>query len=132
MPIEKSERSIIKIIAEMVREGETEEKIIRNLCELGAMEDEARRMVLIAHAQTYDSLKEEISRIVESNISAEKPFLRDFLKKQISETAKRKVLPGPEEKQKRNQGNAESKEKGKAFKRRSRKKKRVNAEKQGL
>ncbi|HLD58201.1 MAG TPA: hypothetical protein VI977_00990 [archaeon] len=101
MPIEKSERSIIKIIAEMVREGETEEKIIRNLCELGAMEDEARRMVLIAQAQTYDSLKEEISRIVESNISAEKPFLRDFLKKQISETAKRKVLPGPEEKQKK-------------------------------
>ncbi|MBN1940619.1 MAG: hypothetical protein JW772_00390 [Candidatus Diapherotrites archaeon] len=84
-------RSIMKIIAEMVRQGEPEDNIIKTLRELGVGEDEARRLLLVAQAQTFEMLKTEISRIIESHVSEDKPVLRDFLKSQVSETAKQKM-----------------------------------------
>jgi hypothetical protein len=92
MPAEKSEKGIIKIISEMIREGETEDKILKTLKALGAKDDEARRMLLVSQAQTFDQLKTEIGRIVETQISGDKPILKEMIKAQIEDSAKKRLF----------------------------------------
>ncbi|MDD5163026.1 MAG: hypothetical protein PHD95_02345 [Candidatus ainarchaeum sp.] len=92
MPEEKSEKGIIKIIGEMLREGETEDKIIKTLQGLGAKDDEAKRMLLVAQAHTFDQLKSEIGRIIETQISGDKPILREIIKSQIEEAARKRMF----------------------------------------
>ncbi|GEM_PF-3156839 len=88
------ERSIMQIISEMVREGETEDKIVETLSNLGITEAEAKRLLLVAQSHTFELLKSEIEKIVESHISEQKPELKNYIKKQISNAAeKRLALP---------------------------------------
>jgi len=89
---DKSRRSIMKIISEMVRNGEPEDRIIKTLRELGIGDDEARRLLLVAQAQTFDLLKNEIGKIVESQISKENTALKEMITSQATQTAKERIV----------------------------------------
>src|SRR3989338_6899937 len=69
---EKSEASIIEIIQKMVREGESEEKIIQSLKTLGVAPDKAKRLLLLGQADTFALLRSEITKIVKQSIEEQR------------------------------------------------------------
>ena len=69
---EKSEASIIQIIQKMVREGESEEKIIQSLKTLGVAPDKAKRLLLLGQADTFALLRSEITKIVKQSIEEQR------------------------------------------------------------
>lgn len=77
-----SEPSIIEIIQTMVREGESEEKILQTLQQLGVEPQKAQRLLLLAQADTFALLRSEISKIVKQDVDAEKQNLNVFVQQQ--------------------------------------------------
>src|SRR6185295_11437565 len=77
-----SEPSIIEIIQNMVREGETEEKILQTLNQLGVDPKKAQRLLLLAQADTFALLRSEISKIVKQNVDVEKQGMTIFVQQQ--------------------------------------------------
>ncbi|AJF60645.1 MAG: hypothetical protein QT03_C0001G1164 [archaeon GW2011_AR10] len=69
---EKSEASIIEIIQKMVRDGESEEKIIQSLKTLGVAPDKAKRLLLLGQADTFALLRSEITKIVKQSIEEQR------------------------------------------------------------
>ncbi len=67
--------SIIEIIQKMVQEGQPREKIVQTLLDLGVNEEQAKKLLLIAEADTFTLLRKEISSIVkEEFINNQKGF----------------------------------------------------------
>ncbi|MEK6970534.1 MAG: hypothetical protein AABW68_02455 [archaeon] len=73
------EPSIIEIIQNMVKEGESEEKVLSTLSQLGVDPKKAQRLLLLAQADTFALLQNEISKIVKQNIETEKKGLNQFI-----------------------------------------------------
>lgn len=94
---EKSEASIIEVIQDMVKEGETEEKIVETLKELGVEESKAKRLLLLGQADTFALLRSEISKIVLADVENEKPKLVQLIQEE-AEKAKDVVAKKVEEK----------------------------------
>ena len=82
---EKPEASIIELIEEMVRAGESEKRIIESLKDLGVKEEQAKKLLLIGEADTFTLLKSEIRKIVKDTVEKE----REELSKQIKEEVKK-------------------------------------------
>ena len=61
--------SIIKIIQTMVQNNEPEEKIIKTLQSLNVSKEQAKRLLLIAQADTFTLLQSEINKIVDKEVS---------------------------------------------------------------
>jgi hypothetical protein len=80
--------SIIETIRKMVAEGESEEKIIRTLKDLGVEPDKAKRLVLLGQADTFALLKNEISKIVTAEIEKNKPALHETIKEEAGKISK--------------------------------------------
>lgn len=76
---EQQQASIIEVIQEMVRNGESEESIIKSLEQLGIEPDKAKRLLLVGQADTFALLQNEISKIVRNQIESEKPKLVEYL-----------------------------------------------------
>ncbi len=94
---EKSEKSIMEIISEMVREGESEENIRGTLKSVGVKEKEINRLLLVAQAHTFELLKSEIDKIIELHVSDKKPALKELIKFQVTKAAEQKIpVPKPE------------------------------------
>ena len=83
----KNEASIIEVIDKMVREGESEEKIIRTLKDLGVEPEKAKRLLLLGQADTFSLLKGEIKKIVEKEIEEEKPVMKKFIEEEAMSSA---------------------------------------------
>jgi hypothetical protein len=83
------EASIIETISKMVREGKSEKKIISELKVLGIKEEQARKLLLLAEADTFDLLKAEIKKIVRQDLMAEQPFIKKFIKTEVELEEKR-------------------------------------------
>ncbi|MBT4870403.1 MAG: hypothetical protein HON47_02425 [Candidatus Diapherotrites archaeon] len=66
------DKSIIQIMQKMVRDNEPEEKIVQTLRSLGVSDKQAKRLLLIAQADTFTLLGSEINKIVKETVSAEK------------------------------------------------------------
>ena len=79
--------SIIDIIQKMVREGETEEKIINSLKDLGVDPEKAKRLLLLGQADTFALLKGEIKKIVIQEMEGEKPTLKKFIQEEAVSSA---------------------------------------------
>ncbi len=77
-----AEPSIIEIIQTMVREGESEEKILQTLQQLGVEPQKAQRLLLLAQADTFALLRSEISKIVKQDVDAEKNNLNVYVQQQ--------------------------------------------------
>lgn len=84
MPANK-EASIIEVIQNMVREGETEEKIIQNLKELGVEPEKAKRLLLLGQADTFALLRSEISNIAKSDVESNVVKLQETVNKKMIE-----------------------------------------------
>ncbi|MCX6798538.1 MAG: hypothetical protein NTW59_00360 [Candidatus Diapherotrites archaeon] len=72
--------SIIQVIQEMVKNGESEERIIKSLRDLGIEEEKAKRLLLLGQADTFALLQNEIGKIVKNNLENEKPELIGYIK----------------------------------------------------
>ncbi len=82
-----AEPSIIEIIQTMVREGESEDKILQTLQQLGVEPQKAQRLLLLAQADTFALLRSEISKIVKQDVDAEKQNLNAFVQQQVQTAA---------------------------------------------
>lgn len=56
--------SIIQVIQKMVQEGQPREKIVSTLKDLGVNDEQAKKLLLIAEADTFTLLKKEIGSMV--------------------------------------------------------------------
>ncbi len=81
------EPSIIEIIQNMVAEGESEDKIIRTLRDLGVDESKAKRLLLVGQADTFALLRSEIKKIVTQYVELEKPKLVTFIEEEGNKAA---------------------------------------------
>ena len=91
---EKSEASIIEIIQKMVRDGESEEKIVRTLKELGVEPDKAKRLLLLGQADTFALLQSEIGKIVKGEMEKERPQMKKYIEdssSEVSESIRQKI-----------------------------------------
>ncbi len=85
----KSEASIIEIIEKMVRNGESEDRILKSLVELGIEPEKAKRLLLLGQADTFALLRREIKKIVDQEIELQKPVLKKFIEEQTIDAAYR-------------------------------------------
>lgn len=67
-----TDKSIIQIIQKMVQDNEPEEKVISTLLSMGVTEDQAKRLVLIAQADTFTLLSSEIEKIVSERVAVQR------------------------------------------------------------
>ncbi len=77
------ESNIIKTIQDMLRAGESEESIIKALKEMGISEDQAKRLLGIAQADTLALLQAEIGKIVREQLENNMPMLQTHIDKEI-------------------------------------------------
>jgi hypothetical protein len=84
----QSQASIVSIIREMVKAGESEETIIKSLQELGIKEKDAKRLLLVGEADTFALLENEINKMVKEYFDKEKPSLVKYIKDKVGETEK--------------------------------------------
>jgi len=78
------ESSIIEIIQEMVADGESEDKILGTLRDLGVPIEKAKRLLLVGQADTFALLRSEISKIVKSDLDLEKPRLTKYISEEAA------------------------------------------------
>ncbi len=70
------EKSIIKIIQKMVQDNEPEQKIVETLQSMGVEQDQAKRLLLIAQADTFTLLGAELDKIVAEKMAVQKEILQ--------------------------------------------------------
>ena len=70
------EKSIIKIIQKMVQDNEPEQKIVETLQSMGVEEEQAKRLLLIAQADTFTLLGSELDKIVAEKMTTQKEILQ--------------------------------------------------------
>lgn len=71
--------SIIEIIQKMVQEGQPREKIISTLRELGVSDEQSKRLLLIAEADTFTLLKKEINSLVKSEFESNQKNFEELI-----------------------------------------------------
>lgn len=76
----ENKASIISIIQEMVQNNASESEIISTLTNLGVSHDQAKRLLLIAQADTFTLLRSEIDSLVKKSVANQS----DFMKKDFS------------------------------------------------
>jgi hypothetical protein len=69
--------SIIEVIQKMVQEGQPRETILQTMYDLGVEEEQAKKLLLIAEADTFILLKKEIGVLVKNEFEVQK---QDFQK----------------------------------------------------
>lgn len=74
-----NESSIIQIIQEMVAAGESEDKIISTLQQLGVDPAQAKKLLLIGQSDVFALLKNEIHKIVLEDLQRERPNVDKYI-----------------------------------------------------
>ncbi len=67
----------------MVQEGESQEKIVQSLKDLGVAEEQAKRLLLIAQADTFTLLKKEINVLVRDSFTGQKKEFEQLIHNDI-------------------------------------------------
>lgn len=78
-----TETSIIEIIQNMVRQGESEAAILKTLKELGVDPEQAKKLLLLGEADTFALLRGDIVKIVRENVQKEKTDLKNFINQEV-------------------------------------------------
>jgi len=73
------DESIINVIQKMVQEGQPREKIIQTLRDLGVEEEQAKKLLLIAEADTFTLLRKEINIMVKEEFKGQKSQFEDII-----------------------------------------------------
>jgi hypothetical protein len=76
--------SIIQVIQKMVQEGQPREKIISTLQDLGVNEEQAKKLLLIAEADTFTLLKKEINFMVKDEFDHNKKDFDNIIHQELS------------------------------------------------
>lgn len=84
----QKEASIISAIQEMMKNGESEEKILKTLIEMGVKPQQAKRLIMVGQADTLTILQEDIGRIAKSQIENELPSLRKLVESELAKSRK--------------------------------------------
>jgi hypothetical protein len=84
--------SIIEVIQKMVQEGSSREKILQTLHDLGVNEEQSKRLLLIAEADTFTLLKREIASLVKSGFVEQKTGFVDLIKKDFERAEQEEKL----------------------------------------
>lgn len=84
--VQGKETNVIKIIQQMMRAGESEDAIIKALIEMGIAEDQARRLINVAQADTLALLQAEIGKIAREQIENEMPALQTYIDRALIQT----------------------------------------------
>jgi hypothetical protein len=82
------QESIIEIIQKMVRDGEPRDKIVQTLIDLGVSEEQAKRLLLIAEADTFTLLKKEINSIVKEEMGSQRKDFEEIIHEDIAKAEK--------------------------------------------
>ncbi len=77
--------SIIDVIQKMVQEGQSQETIISTLKDLGVNDEQAKKLLLIAEADTFTLLKKEINSLVKEEFVAQKKDFEELIHKDLGE-----------------------------------------------
>ncbi len=92
------EPSIIEIIEKMVREGKSEEQIIKHLKALGIKPTQAKKLLLLGEADTFNILRRDLGRIVAEEVKKQKDEIKKdllgFSKKEIEKIREESVVQG--------------------------------------
>ena len=89
MPKDHKDVSIINIIQKMVANGDSENKIISTLRDLGVEEDKAKRLLLLGQADTFALLRSEISKIVADDVEKERVNSIKFIQEEARKAAEK-------------------------------------------
>ena len=73
------DESIINVIQKMVQEGQPREKIVQTLRDLGVEEEQAKKLLLIAEADTFTLLRKEINTMVREEFAGQKSQFEDII-----------------------------------------------------
>ena len=73
------DESIINVIQKMVQEGQPREKIVQTLQDLGVEEEQAKKLLLIAEADTFTLLRKEINTMVREEFAGQKSQFEDII-----------------------------------------------------
>ena len=73
------DESIINVIQKMVQEGQPREKIIQTLKDLGVEEEQSKKLLLIAEADTFTLLRKEINTMVKEEFAGQKTQFEDII-----------------------------------------------------
>jgi len=79
----KQDQSIIGVIQRMVQEGQPREKILASLHDLGVNDDQSKRLLLIAEADTFTLLKKEIGTLVRAEFDSQKSDIDELIRSEI-------------------------------------------------
>ena len=85
MKLKGTETSIIEIIEKMVKEGRPQKEILKELTSLGIKEDQARKLLLLGEADTFNLLKNEIRKIVKEDMQKEEEIFRKLVVEIVKE-----------------------------------------------
>jgi VIT1/CCC1 family predicted Fe2+/Mn2+ transporter len=85
----QGEPSIIEIIQGMVKEGESEETILQTLSQLGVDLKKAKRLLLLAQADTFALLRSEISKVVQQDVEKEKQNINQYIQQTALESVQK-------------------------------------------
>ncbi len=83
-----SQASIVSIIREMVKSGESEETIVASLKQLGITQKDARKLLLLGEADTFALLQNEINKMLKEYFDKEKPALERHIREEIKNEEK--------------------------------------------
>jgi len=84
----QKEASIISAIREMMKNGESEEKILKTLIEMGVKPQQAKRLIMVGQADTLSILQQDIGRIAKAQIENELPSLRKLVESELLKARK--------------------------------------------
>ena len=76
--------SIIETIDKMVKDGESEEKILSTLKDIGISPDNARRLLILGQADVFSLLKGEIKKNIKQEFEREEPELKKITHEETS------------------------------------------------
>ena len=78
------QESIIDVIQKMVQEGQSREKIISTLHDLGVNDEQSKRLLLIAEADTFTLLRKEINNLVKEEMVSQKKDFEEVIRHDLS------------------------------------------------
>lgn len=81
----EAEPSIIRIIQDMVRRGESESDIMETLRGLGVEEGKAKKLLMLGQADTFALVESEVSKIVKGTLAEEEESFQDALKAKLED-----------------------------------------------
>jgi hypothetical protein len=80
-----ADESVINVIQRMVQEGQSREAILHTLNDLGVEDDQAKKLLLIAEADTFTLLKKEINALVKNEFASQKENFQQIIHQDLEQ-----------------------------------------------